>query len=401
MNKKIFISVIAGGFLWLALFSSFGPVSYAEEEQFGGIGISLSQIYDPDIENKMGELVVLDVFDGTPAFKHNILAGDIITHIDGEDVTGKEFGYLITKKLRGKTGSNIEITVKRPRVHQPLIFILTREKITYTPEKTEKKTAVSKDGVPISYSVYGQGRTTLVLIHGWSCDSRYWKQQIPYFSKKYQVITIDLAGHGDSGLERNVYSLDGFAEDVKAVIEDINAPKVILIGHSLGGGVIAKAALLMPERVIGLIGVDTLQNIENAMSNEEISEMTASYKKDFPTAVKSLVEEMFVEGTDPQLKEWIIRDMSSAPAAVGISAFQEFVTTFQDGGMAEIFSEINVPVRCVNADLWPTDVEANRRHMASFEAGIINGAGHFPMMEHPEKFNKILERFIKEIEQKD
>jgi len=255
----------------------------------------------------------------------------------------------------------------------------------------------SIDEEPISYSVSGKGNIALVFVHGWSCDSRYWREQVPYFSKKYKVVTIDLAGHGHSGQKRKIYSLDGFAEDVKSVVEDINAQQVILIGHSMGGGVIAKAALLLPKHTIGLIGVDNLQNVESAMPEEEVKNIIDAYKKDFRGSVKPFVESMIVDETDPQLKEWIISDMSAAPSKVGISAFQEFVGTFNDEGMAKIFDKIQVPVRCINADLWPTDVEANRRHMISFDVEIMKGLGHFIMLEKPKKFNKILDRYIREI----
>jgi DNA-binding transcriptional LysR family regulator len=54
----------------------------------------------------------------------------------------------------------------------------------------------SADGVPIAYEVHGQGSPALVLVHGWSCDRSYWQGQVEPLSRHYQVITLDLAGHG-------------------------------------------------------------------------------------------------------------------------------------------------------------------------------------------------------------
>ena len=56
----------------------------------------------------------------------------------------------------------------------------------------------SYDGQLISYNVFGNGQTTLVFVHGWGGDGRYWRYQVPYFFKKYRIVTIDLAGHGNS-----------------------------------------------------------------------------------------------------------------------------------------------------------------------------------------------------------
>ncbi len=263
----------------------------------------------------------------------------------------------------------------------------------------ETRCAQSFDGEIVSYNVYGKGEITLVFVHGWSCDSRYWREQIPYFSKRYKVVTIDLAGHGHSSMGRRIYSVENFAQDVKAVIEAVNAKKVILIGHSFGGEIVATAARQEQKKVIGIIGVDTLQNVEEWYSREEASKLIGidGFKKDFKASVKTFVEQMMVKDMNPELKKWIIDDMSSAPPRVAISALEEYTGTIADKKMISIFKEVKAPVRCVNADLWPTYIEANRRYMSSFDVAIMKGVGHFPMLERPDEFNKLLDRSIEEI----
>lgn len=257
----------------------------------------------------------------------------------------------------------------------------------------------SFDGETISYNVYGSGDITLLFVHGWSCDSRYWREQVPYFAKKYKVVTVDLAGHGHSSQNRKIYSVESFAQDVNAVMEELDAKKAILIGHSFGGEITAEAARLAPERVIGLIGVDTLQNVEEWYSKEEAGKLIGidGFKKDFKASVKVFVEGMLSKDIKPELKEWIIDDMSSAPPNVGISALEEYTGTIADKKMISVFKEVKAPVICINADLWPTNIEANRRYMASFDVKIMKGVGHFPMLERPDEFNKLLGRGIEEI----
>ena len=58
----------------------------------------------------------------------------------------------------------------------------------------------SEDGVVIYYDVRGSGERTLVFVHCWSCDRSYWQRQVEEFTDVYRVVTIDLAGHGQSGL---------------------------------------------------------------------------------------------------------------------------------------------------------------------------------------------------------
>ena len=253
---------------------------------------------------------------------------------------------------------------------------------------------LSKDGTPISYEIYGAGEPTLVFVHGWSCDARYWRAQVPHFSKKHRVVVLDLAGHGHSGMTRTQYTMGAFGEDVRAVTEATGSRSVILIGHSMGGSVIAEAARLMPNRVIGLIGIDTLENIEYPMTREELKKMIAPLEKDFRTGSRQFVGEMISPQTDPQLREWILSDVSAAPPAVALSAMNEMMTQYITGEAAKVFEKIRIPVITVNGDLWPINYEANRRHMFSYDAIVLKKADHFLMMDRPEEFNRALEKAI-------
>jgi len=253
---------------------------------------------------------------------------------------------------------------------------------------------LSEDNTPISYEVYGAGEPTLIFVHGWSCDSRYWRFQVERFAHNYRVVVLDLAGHGHSGLLRGRYTMRSFGEDVRAVAEAVGGNKVILIGHSMGGAVIAEAARLMPERVIGLIGVDTLDNIEYQMTRAELDRMIAPMIADFRGGSRAFVADMLLPATDPQLREWILADMSSAPPFVALSALEEMMAQYITGEAARIFEGIRAPVVCVNGDLWPIHFEANRRHMRSFEALVLKETDHFLMLDRPHPFNQALAQAI-------
>jgi pimeloyl-ACP methyl ester carboxylesterase len=255
----------------------------------------------------------------------------------------------------------------------------------------------SEDGTPISYEVYGAGEPTLVFVHGWSCDARYWRTQLPYFSKNHRVVVLDLAGHGHSGTTRSQYTMRSFGEDVRAVTATTGSRSVILIGHSMGGTVIAEAARLMPNRIIGLIGIDTLEDIEYPMTREELERMIGPLEKDFRTGSRQFVAEMISPHTDSQLREWILADMSAAPPAVAISAMNEMMSQYITGEAAKVFDEIRIPVITVNGDLWPINYEANRRHMLSFDAIVLKEADHFLMMNRSKDFNRVLEKAINTI----
>ena len=163
---------------------------------------------------------------------------------------------------------------------------------------------------------------------------------------------------------------------------------------------IAEAARLMPNRVIGLIGIDTLQNIEYPMTREKLEEMIAPLEKDFAAASRQFIQGMISSPTDPRLREWILSDISAAPPAVAISAMNHLMSLYVTKQAAEIFDEIRIPVVTVDADMWPVNYEVNRRHMVSFDAIILKGADHFLMLNRPEEFNRSLEKAISMILEK-
>ncbi len=191
--------------------------------------------------------------------------------------------------------------------------------------------------------------------------------------------------------------MESFGRDLKAVAEAEKATRVILVGHSMSGVVIAEAARLMPERVIGLVGIDTLDNVEFSITQEQLSGYLGQFMKDFPGATRPFVRSMVGRDIDPALASWIVEDMAAAPMSVGISAFSEMMGMYVRGDVAKLFEGIKAPVRCVNADLYPTSAETNRKHMRSFDVRILKGRGHFLMLESPEEFNTLLQETVSEL----
>ena len=255
----------------------------------------------------------------------------------------------------------------------------------------------SADGTPIAYEVHGGGEPTLILVHGWSCDARYWREQRAHFAARHRVVTVDLAGHGHSGAGREDYTMRSFGEDVRAVADAVGGDRLILVGHSMGGLVIAEAARLLPDRVLGLIGVDSLHDLDFPVTEEHAAEMIAPLEADFPAACRQFAAAMILPDTDADLAEWIQADMAAAPAEVALSAMRGYMAQWITGAGPALFEELPLPVVAVCADLWPVDAEANRRHMRSFEAIVLEGTDHFLMLGAAEEFNRALEEAIAKI----
>ncbi len=268
-----------------------------------------------------------------------------------------------------------------------LVFSLTGCK-----SKSEKQ-VISFDGVKISYDAQGKGEPELVFVHGWSCDKEFWKYQVPYFSKKHKVVTIDMGGHGKSGKSREQWTVEAYGKDVAMVIEKLDLKKVILVGHSMGGAVIAEAAYQRPENIIGVAGADTFHDFERGYNSNLIRQTVEEMKADFVGKTTGFINLMFSNSTNTELKDWIINKVIMSDPNVAINVIENL----SDYDIKMAVSNISVPVYSINSDLWPTEVEGNKKYAKTYEIKMMPGLGHFVMLEDPNGFNKLLDEVISEV----
>jgi pimeloyl-ACP methyl ester carboxylesterase len=258
-------------------------------------------------------------------------------------------------------------------------------------------TVRAPDGVRIVYDVRGEGEPSLVFVHCWACDRAFWREQVKVFAKDHRVVTLDLGGHGESGTDRENWTMRGLAHDVKAVVEELKLRRVILIGHSMGGPVALEAAQRMPDRVVGIVAVDTLHDAEFEYPEGMAEQMAARFEADFEGSMKQMVPSMFTEGADAKLVEWVIERACKVHRAAAVA----LVADLPNFDMKACLSAIEAPLRAINAAPYRpgtlgTDVETNRKY-ADFDAVIMTGVGHYLHLQKPEEFNDKLREVIGEL----
>ena len=249
------------------------------------------------------------------------------------------------------------------------------------------ESALSPDSVPIRFDVDGSAEPTLVFVHGWSCDRTYWAAQMQAFAPRHRVVAVDLAGHGESGTGRSSWTMPAFGADVVAVADHLGLTDIVLIGHSMGGDVIVEAALLLGKRVRGLVCVDVYATLGEPRSPDEVSAFVDVVRRDFASETGKFVREMFASGTDPELVERVVADMSAAPPDIAIDALEHAFSN--EGPFTAGIAALDVPVVSITADYEPTDEGALGRH--GLMPVIMSDASHFLMMEAPDRFNALLE----------
>jgi pimeloyl-ACP methyl ester carboxylesterase len=252
-------------------------------------------------------------------------------------------------------------------------------------------TAKSADGVAIHYEAQGRGEPALVLVHGWAIDGRYWDEQVPVLARTHRVVTLDLAGHGRSGGGRRDWTVAAFAQDVRAVIEALALKKVVLVGHSMSGNVILEVARAMPGRIVGLIPVDTLLDVDQQTRPEEVAQFIAALRADYRGAATGFSRQfLFAEKGDPGFTEKVLADLLTLPPETSIAILER--SWAYDPRPA--LRDTRVPIVAVNADKFPTRLDHARAYAPQFDALILKGVGHYPMREDPAAFNAQLARAV-------
>src|SRR5262249_37677885 len=173
-------------------------------------------------------------------------------------------------------------------------------------DKPVKKTVRADDGLEIVCEVRGQGDTALVFLHGWCGDREYWKNQAEAFASDYQIVTLDQAGHGESGKDRKAWTTASLAGDVETVAKALGLKRAILVGHSMGGPVALMVAKRMPGIVAAVIGADTLQNAEFEFPEETRKQFMEAFEKDFKGTMRAGLNGLLHEKTDAELKKWLV-----------------------------------------------------------------------------------------------
>lgn len=259
-----------------------------------------------------------------------------------------------------------------------------------TPQVTNTGSMIvdSADGSPIVYGVSGQGDTTIVFVHCWTCNHEFWTPQIEFFSKNYQVVWVDLAGHGESGSKRQNYTVADFGQDVVAVVNQVEGKRVILVGHSMGGPVAVEVAKILGDQVVGVVGVDTFYtSFKYPTDEKQVAAFIKPFETDFVKTSGQMVRSMFTSGVDASTIDSIVKSLAKADQKMAVSAMKDLFRWNTNEGPKEV-EKLGSKLRNINAA--PTGKEKPLHESVV----LVPGAGHFIPQVKPKEFNDVLDEII-------
>jgi pimeloyl-ACP methyl ester carboxylesterase len=259
------------------------------------------------------------------------------------------------------------------------------------------KTLHLPDGVEMAYVDAGKGKPALVFIHCGNCRKEIWRETLDAFAGENRVVAMDLPGYGrSSAATRATSSIAGLGADVAALVDHLKLEKVILVGNSLGGPVALEAARRIgPKRVLGVVAVDTLQNVEMAWPEEAWRKVLEAYKADFVKTCDRMMLGLLPEDAPEATRRRVDEETCGNEPKVAIAIHESFGT--YDASRA--LKEADVPVWAINARQVPTALEVNRKYSPSFQVILMDGVGHYPQVEKPVEFQAHLLFVVRALQQ--
>jgi pimeloyl-ACP methyl ester carboxylesterase len=258
--------------------------------------------------------------------------------------------------------------------------------------------------------------TLLLFLHGFSNDAHVWDPVAPAFTAHYRVIALDHRGHGDSDRDpEGRYDHETMARDVNAVLESLGVSRVVLVGHSLGGRVAMRFAGLFPEKVAGLVIVDSAPELDARGTTRirlDVQQQDPSFasRKDYervlarqyPATRAELLAKLAVHWTRerPDGRFELKLDPAFMRGRKGVSEEELARWSAEEAkhlwGALEKLPCPALVVRGAASDVLSADV-ADKMADDVLKQGkleVIPRAGHSVMLDNPEAFEKALSAFV-------
>ncbi len=254
---------------------------------------------------------------------------------------------------------------------------------------------IERDGRTLVFKAAGLqgGAAPVVLIHGFGGDSDNWLFNIDELAKSRPVYALDLPGHGKSTKTLASGNLDELAEAVAALIDEIGAAKVHLVGHSLGAAVAFQTLKDRADRVASLVGVAP-SGLDDKVNADFIEGFIAAEKrKDVKAALQLLIASP--ELVSAQMIEGVQRfkRLEGAKEALRAIADKNLPSGRQAASFRDLVDEVPIPLLIVWGERDAVlDPAAAKGLPASVEVVLIENVGHMPHLEAASAVNERLTR---------
>jgi pimeloyl-ACP methyl ester carboxylesterase len=247
-------------------------------------------------------------------------------------------------------------------------------------------------------TVEGDG-SPVVLVHGLGADSHDWNWQIPELAARHRVVAVDLRGHGASSVPAAGFGIDDYVADLVAVLDGLAVDQAVVVGHSLGGLIVAALAITHPERVAAVVEVDPAYGYDPAWP-DGFRAVASAIDAAGPEATLAAMEAFWTPTTPAHLRCWHRRRVRGVPRhrlAESMRAWADAPGTVIGDASAAYLACRRCPVLAVYADATRLAWEESTLVSPSSRAVAFDGVGHWLHQERPEDFTGLVVEWIESL----
>lgn len=276
----------------------------------------------------------------------------------------------------------------------------------------------------LDYGDAGADGLVFLLSHGLGGRWQHWTENIPELAEHGRVIAIDLPGFGRSGPPRGGYSIDAFADAVAELVKRLDLPRVVFVGHSLGGPLAMRFAHRHPELVDAVVlAAGTVQAFAAVLGRQH----AARHLLRRPATIVATYAEVLTAGLPapavvrnqvirrPRLRRLVLWPYLHRPEALpsdsvallvdGVGARGVLPTARAAGSLrsAQWLTDIGCPVLAIGADHDPiaplTELAQFAESVPNARTVVLEGTGHMVMLERASAFTAEVVSFAKHSKQ--
>jgi 3-oxoadipate enol-lactonase len=247
---------------------------------------------------------------------------------------------------------------------------------------------LEREGIQISYEDSGSG-PPIVLMHSFLCSGEMWRAQAVRLAEDNRVVNIDLRGHGRSGASATPFDLYDLVDDVTAVMDSLGIDRAVWAGLSVGGMASLRAALVAPERVAGLVLVDTHAGTERPLRRLKYRFMAVIARHFGLSPVVPAISRMMFGASTRRRDPKLVADWEEKFRAADVPSMLEYASALlsRDSVLGRL-ADISVPTLVIVGE---EDTSLPRRYSDEIAAGIpgaklvvVPSAGHLSALEQPD-----------------
>jgi len=256
------------------------------------------------------------------------------------------------------------------------------------------------NGQRLYYEDTGGEGTAVVLSHGYLMDHEMFAHQVAALRDRWRVITWDERGHGLTVTTPDDFSYWDSADDLRGLLDHLGVERAVIGGMSQGGFLSLRFALQHPDRVIGLILIDSEAGLGDSEKRRQYEMMTDVWATDGPSDMIAATTAAIIIGPDrPESAAWIAKWKARPKEHVR----QIFRTLATRDDITDRLPEISAPALVIHGE---EDIAIGLGRAEVLVARLPNGrtlvqipgAGHSSNVTHPEPVNAAIRRFLEEVQ---